>query len=281
MLTLSEAAIFSTSLEAIFYGFSVFMFMLTTKTLFRGYGQRRLNYGMIVVAWALLLLSTAEMAVNIARLYRGFVSLGPKLAGGPEQYFAFTPDAMFLTKSCLYNAQTVILDAVMIYRAWVVWQNLRVIVIPVVGWCGLIATCFGLNISFAKQLSDIESQDLLGIPTGHWVAAAFSLTLFTNLVTTLIIAYRIWMVVRRSTDYLSQSSLTPVLCVIVESGAIYSVAITAALITFAAKSNYVFVILDLLSPIISIVFSMIIVRVGLSKERTAWPPPLVGAGALR
>ena len=115
------------------------MFMLTIRTLFRNYGQRPLNYGMIAVACSLFLLSTAvsirsalmyptekcpeqeyrkqEMVVNVARLYKGFISMGPTLPGGPEEYFAFSPssgDPLFLIKSCLYNTQTVILDAVVV-----------------------------------------------------------------------------------------------------------------------------------------------------------------------
>ena len=115
------------------------MFMLTIRTLFRNYGQRPLNYGMIAVAWSIFLLSTAvsirsvlmcptmrcfkrgyrkqEMVVNVARLYRGFISKGPALPGGPEEYFAFSPssgDPLFLIKSCLYNTQTVVLDAVVV-----------------------------------------------------------------------------------------------------------------------------------------------------------------------
>ena len=55
--------------------------------------------------------------MNVARLYKGFISMGPTLHGGPEEYFAFSPssgDPLFLIKSCLYNTQTVILDAVVV-----------------------------------------------------------------------------------------------------------------------------------------------------------------------
>lgn len=60
-----------------------------------------------------------------------------------------------------------------------------------------------------------------------------------------ILAYKIWTVARRSAQYLSESTLTPILRVVVESGALYSITITAALVTFVLKSNVVYVILDL------------------------------------
>ena len=54
------------------------------------------------------------MAVNIARVYQGFLSKGPDLPGGPEAYFADVSEATFVLKSCLYNAQTLVLDAVVV-----------------------------------------------------------------------------------------------------------------------------------------------------------------------
>ncbi|KAI0702358.1 hypothetical protein C8T65DRAFT_741523 [Cerioporus squamosus] len=259
MLSLSEAAILSTTLEAILYGFSLFMFILTFRTVFRNDRRRRVNYGMLAATCALLLLSSAEMGVNIARLYQGFISKGPALPGGSEEYFSSATDATFLVKSCLYNAQTVVLDAVVIYRAYVVWQNLLVILAPAVGWCGLVAACVGLNVSFSRTLTDAQARDIIGRVTGRWIMATYSLTLATNLLTTVILALKIWQVARRSARYLSESSLTPILRVVVESGAIYSVTVAAALVAFLAKSNAI-------SPIICIVFSMIIVRVSSTSE---------------
>ena len=57
------------------------------------------------------------MAVNIARVYQGFLSKGPDLPGGPEAYFADVSEATFVLKSCLYNAQTLVLDAVVVGRS--------------------------------------------------------------------------------------------------------------------------------------------------------------------
>ncbi len=132
---------------------------------------------MIAATCALLLLSTSvcvspathcqdlhllrcfkELGVNITRLYRGFITRGPHLPGGSDQYFAGASDPTFLVKSILYDFQTAILDAVVvgilsihcmhhgrlsirvcqIYRAYVVWQSVFVIAVPVLGWVALI-----------------------------------------------------------------------------------------------------------------------------------------------
>ena len=60
-----------------------------------------------------------------------------------------------------------------------------------------------------------------------------------------LLAFRIWQVKRQSRQYLGTNALSPLLRVVIESGAIYSMTVTAALITFVTKSNGVYVVLDI------------------------------------
>ncbi|KAI0655014.1 hypothetical protein C8Q70DRAFT_457848 [Cubamyces menziesii] len=267
MLTLRGAGIISTCLEGILYGYSILLFTLTMWILVRNRNRRRLNYGMLAASCALLVLSTAEMGVNIARVYQGFLTIGPGLPGGPEQYFADVSQPTFVTKSALYCLQTLILDGVVIMRTYVVWQSVYVVILPIIGYCGLLAATIGSNTALAT--ASTHAGDIFATETGRWITAVYSLTLGTNLSSTLLLAYRIWQVTRESAKYRSGASgpLTPVLRAIIESGAIYSMAITAGLVTFLVQSNGVYIVLDILSPIISIVFNMIIVRIGLASDR--------------
>ncbi|EJF62607.1 hypothetical protein DICSQDRAFT_57684 [Dichomitus squalens LYAD-421 SS1] len=232
MLTLQVASIFSTTVEATLYGYSVFMFMLAMWIMLRDRRRRHINHWMVAAGCGLIALATAEMAVNIARVYQGFVSKGPFTDGGPEAYFANVSELTFVVKSCLYNAQTLILDAVVIYRTYVVWQNILVCVVPMIGWCGLFAGSIGLNVALATAP---QKGDVFAVQTGEWITSVYALTLATNLSST-------------------------------SAGAIYSMTITAALISFVVKSNGVYVLLDMISPIISIVFNMLIIRVGLAHD---------------
>ena len=61
------------------------------------------------------------------------------------------------------------------------------------------------------------------------------------------LAYRIWQVTSRSAEYKTGGCLSPILRVIIESGALYSFTMTAALILFLVRSNGVYVILDMVS----------------------------------
>ena len=66
----------------------------------------------------------------------------------------------------------------------------------------------------------------------------------------MLLAFKIWNVARKSAQYRSSNIFTPVLRVIIESGAVYSVTITAALISFVVQSNSVYVVLDMVSPLL-------------------------------
>ncbi|KAI1782852.1 hypothetical protein LXA43DRAFT_386938 [Ganoderma leucocontextum] len=264
MVSLSAVSVFSTTSQAILYGYAVFMFMLAMWIVVRDRQRGRINYYMIVPGCLLLGLGTAEMAVNIARLYIGFISKGPGLSGGPDAYFADVTEPSFVAKSCLYNAQTIVLDAVVIYRTYVVWNNLLVCLLPIAGWFGLVATSIGLNVALASDSS--EKTNVFAIRTSEWITSLLALTLATNLSSTGLLALKIWLVARQSAQYRSGTVLTRVLRVAIESGAIYSLTITTMLILFLANSDGVFVLLDMISPIIAIVFNMLIIRIGLAKH---------------
>ena len=55
-----------------------------------------------------------EMGVNTTRLYQGFLTIGPSLPNGPEEYFGDVSQTTFVVKSCLYNTQTLILDGIVV-----------------------------------------------------------------------------------------------------------------------------------------------------------------------
>lgn len=54
------------------------------------------------------------MIVNIVRMHQGFITIGPNLADGPEQYFQDVSQPTFIIKSVLYNTQTLILDCAVV-----------------------------------------------------------------------------------------------------------------------------------------------------------------------
>ncbi|KAF5319299.1 hypothetical protein D9619_008345 [Psilocybe cf. subviscida] len=267
VLTLRQAGLISTTVQGILYGAAVIMFVLTIWILLQKGRHQRVNWKMIVAACALLLFATAEMIVNIIRISEGFVSVGPSLPGGPEQYFQDVAETTFVVKSVLYNVQTLILDGVVIYRTYVVWQSIYPVLVPIFGWFGLLATVVGLNIALVQaRLSNGHESDIFFVNTGRWITAYYSATLAANLSASCLLAYRIWYLDRKAASIRLQGQLKPVIRAIIESGLIYSMTVTSALIAFVVKSPGVYVILDMVSPIILITFCLIIVRIGMANH---------------
>jgi hypothetical protein len=58
----------------------------------------------------------------------------------------------------------------------------------------------------------------------------------------------------------------PMLMVVMDAGALYSFTVTAAVVCFAVESNGQYVVLDMVMPIISIAFYMVILRIGIAQR---------------
>jgi hypothetical protein len=54
--------------------------------------------------------------------------------------------------------------------------------------------------------------------------------------------------------------------VVMDAGALYSFTVIAAVVCFAVESNGQYVVLDMVTPIISIAFYMVILRIGIAQR---------------
>jgi len=108
----------------------------------------------------------------------------------------------------------------------------------------------------------VPHAEIFVVQLQQWITSFFSLTLATNIICTAIVVYRIWDINRESIVF-AESSLRPIMLLVIESGAIYSATLTLLLILYKVQSWFQYVILDAISPIVGLVFSMIIIRIGL------------------
>ncbi|KAF7373871.1 hypothetical protein MSAN_00599300 [Mycena sanguinolenta] len=87
---------------------------------------------------------------------------------------------------------------------------------------------------------------------------------------TVLLATRLYMIHRGVRDSCVGNGRTmEILMITVDAGVLYSMTLLAALITFALKTNGQYVVLDMVTPIISIAFYMVIVRVGIATHNNA------------
>ncbi|KAG1850811.1 hypothetical protein DFJ58DRAFT_887002 [Suillus subalutaceus] len=93
--------------------------------------------------------------------------------------------------------------------------------------------------------------------TRVWVVAVVALTLSTNLISSGLLAYRIWMMERKvSTVHATSDTLMPIVRVLVDATIIYSGMLLVMLICFVSDNNAQFIIQDMIMPIIPIAFYM-------------------------
>ncbi|KAG2104364.1 uncharacterized protein F5147DRAFT_638384 [Suillus discolor] len=268
-IPLDTTAIFSTMMQGILYGFSVLMFIGTMWALTYKRRMDEIHRPNVVVACMLLILSTAHMIVDFIRAEQGLVTYRNTFPGGPEAFFADVAQITFLIKSILYTSQTMLGDGIVIYRCYVVWQSVWIIIVPSLLWFGMAVGGFGAAYSFSKATSD--AGDIFAKSTGRWIMIFYAMTLASNLSASGFLAYRIWRMERdvsalRATK---SSSMMPIVRVLADSAILYSVTLLSALVCFAEANNGIYVVLDMIMPIISITFYMIIIRIAMRKTTSS------------
>ncbi|KAG1836893.1 hypothetical protein DFJ58DRAFT_864143 [Suillus subalutaceus] len=259
-MPVDAAVVTSLTLEGILYGFSIFMFLGTIYALTY---NRRSDRPSLVVAVLLLILSTAHIVVNIIRAEDGLVKYRDTFLGGPVAFFEDVSQITYLIKNALYVMQTLVADGVVIYRCYIVWQSTRVIILPCMLWCGVAATGFHAIYSCSQASGSIYVPEL-----AQWVMAFLVLTIATNLLSSGLLAYRIWMIERsvfivRTT----KSTLMPILRVLVDSAVLYSAVLFPALICFMLSNTGEVVVLNMAMPIMSIAFYMVLIRIAINRNR--------------
>jgi len=241
------------------------MFCGTIWSLTFGRTRREVNKLMITIAILLLVLSTTHIIMDIYRIEQGLVAQRNTFPGGPPAFFADVTQPTFVMKNIIYTLQTLLGDGVVIFRCYVVWQNIWVVFLPILGWFAVGATGVGCIYSLINARA--TSGNIFASATGRWITSFYATTLATNLLATILLAYRIWSIDRRLVHVRSRKSpLRPLLEVVVDSGLLYSVTLITALSCFVSASTGQYVVLDMVMPIISIAFYMVIIRVGLAKR---------------
>jgi len=234
------------------------MFVLTYWTLvYRRPNGRPMNFPMLFVAILMFVLATMQLAVNFTRIIRGFVIH----EGHTEDYYNVLAEFTQIFGSALYIVQTFVGDAVALYRVYIVWGRRPIfIAFPFMTYLGSLVAGIGILVTMGQAN---DGSLVFFNKLGRWISSFFSLTLVTSTICTFMIASRIWYLNAQSAKRGSASNLHPVALVVVESGSIYSSLLIALLILYGQKSWFQYIVVDSLSSLIGIVFSVIIVRIGL------------------
>jgi len=258
--TRDEAKLVAIFIQTLLYGAFVVLFAITCWVLLRGRPKGQpVRKSMLVVSILMFVLATMHIGVNYTRIYRAFITYR-NAPGGPAAFFNQRSEFTQMFGSTLYVMQTLVGDSVVLLRCYIVCgRQIYVIAFPLLLLLGSTAAGIGILYSFARVVPNAE---IFAIELQKWIVSFFSMTLATNIICTSIVAYRIWVINRESIRY-AETSLRPIMLLVIESGAIYSATLTILIILYKVESWFQYVIVDAVSPIVGLVFSMIIIRIGL------------------
>jgi len=253
-------------LEGILYGLSILLFIGTVWSLTYKRHKQDINLPILIVAVLLLILSTAHMIVNIVRVEDGLVTNRYEYPNGPSEYFADVSQKTYVIKHLIYVLQTLLADGVVIYRCYVVWQSVWIVVLPIILWCSVAVT----GIIAIYSVSQASTGDGIFVKAlAQWVTAFFASTIATNLLSSGLLAYRIWIIQRgvSGVNNTSRNTVMPVVRVLVDAAILYSAALLTALILFVSGNNGQDAVVDMAMPIMSIAFYMVLIRIALNKKQ--------------
>ncbi|KAG2051777.1 hypothetical protein BDR06DRAFT_973506 [Suillus hirtellus] len=180
-ISLDATSLLALVLEGVAYGFSILMFIGAIWALTYKQRMQDVSRPIIVVAILLLILSTVHIVVSVVRVEDGLVKYRNTFPGGPVAFFVDLSQYTFTIKNVLYILQTLVADGVVIYRCYVVWRSLLVIVLPGILWCSVAVTGVFATYSFSQVTTDSEQfYNEHGQPA-YWVTAFFASSIATNL----------------------------------------------------------------------------------------------------
>ncbi|KAF8261168.1 hypothetical protein EI94DRAFT_1833463 [Lactarius quietus] len=267
-LSFSSSELLALCCESVLYGVYLVLFADCVKVLIKKRRRRAGgNLRLILISVTLFMLITWHEFLDCIRLYLAYKN--SETNTGADKYYFNVTSTLSVMKTSVYLVETLASDLFILYRCYVVWNsNIFVIVLPVLLYFADMAT--GIAAVYTLSLIKPTSSAEFSLEQERITNSFFSCTLAVNSVCTGLIAFRIWRTQRQTRDAKMGANLTHVSVIVIESGAIYLSVLAANVAAFVLKSNMFNIFLDMTSPIIGIVFSLIIVRVGrgISTEDT-------------
>lgn len=250
-------------LESIIYGFYACLFIATCRIMLKRRRIENFASGVFLVCnTSIFILATIHNATSLYRLVRAYalVIVPPH----PYMYFNEFNRWDNFSHLVILALCTWIGDGLVIYRCFLIWRrNLWVIVLPVVFLLVSMATTF-VNWRWFKHPQDFKMNEIIPI-----FNLTFPLNMAQNVLTTGLIAYKIYMQHRASRasglQLSSAVNLVTIVRIIVESAMVYTIVTAIIIILFFVHHPAVVVPQYALPPSIGIVFALIAIRTHVAR----------------
>ncbi|KAJ7732640.1 hypothetical protein B0H16DRAFT_1892972 [Mycena metata] len=154
-------------------------------------------------------------------------------------------------------------DELKIHRLWLIWnQSISVIIIPVLGSLGFLIVECTITYQTFKPVAP-----LLSFPAARWVTASWIMPLITNIYCTGLIGWKIWKTKRTVEHVLGDGILVPVLIVLLENAAVWTIWGLLFAIAYEVGSSLQTLVADLTPILLGLVNMAIYLRVELQCTR--------------
>lgn len=255
-IPLINAELLALFLETFAYAIFVLLDCVTIPILiWRRAEVARTSRILLPVAVLMLLIATAHIVIDFYRAYVAFTTGRSQPGDTSTTFYENLADPLFITKSALYWLQTTLGDSVIIWRCFIVFaKRWSVVVFPVLL---MVPALVALVIILRTWSTSIPGTPIFFTAT-QWITAYFVITMCINLYCTGLIAWRIYNTGRFRP---SAGNMMPIIVVLIESGALYTSSVIAMLCSYLSGSNGQYPALDLITPLVGIVFCLIILQI--------------------
>ncbi|KAK1233226.1 hypothetical protein PQX77_003623 [Marasmius sp. AFHP31] len=222
-------------------------------------------------------LSTVHWILDVIRAKAAFIDTQP-LPDGTLGYYLDLSNPLQAAKTAVYVTLTLVGNGFMIYRCYIVWDSWYMALPPAVMLCGTAVAGYGAAYKFSRVASGAQVFVPAIVP---WVTSFFALAFSANIICAALVVIRI-LSIQRSVGRISGSpsrinlSLKAIF-IVTESAALYSASVLSLLVLYTLNSNGQYPALDLTSPLIGIVFTLIILRVTLVSDSEQVYPSAQGS----
>ncbi|KAF8883522.1 hypothetical protein BD779DRAFT_825736 [Infundibulicybe gibba] len=265
-LQIDEGELAGIAIESVLYGIFLVLDIAALYILFRRRGYRSINKPLVFAAIVMLLLATAQFVVDATITFDAFITISDRPTR--QVYINNITVPIIAATHAIYFTMMIVGDVIVIYRCYVVWgYSLRVVAFPILCSVGSGACAYQAIWAVQHPNFNLTVENNMAFPV-------FSLSFAANGIATSLIAYKIWKADRQLKKTMSiistRRSLLPAARIIIESGAVNTAYLFIHM--FVVYSNDAFgvqIMASIASPLVGIIFTMVIIRATLAADRQA------------
>ncbi|KAF7369854.1 hypothetical protein MSAN_00614400 [Mycena sanguinolenta] len=218
----------------------------------------------------MFIVATSHFVITLYRTVCAIEIIGfTEDSSASEEFLANPRSWHAIMRDMLYVTQCILGDSVAIYRCWILWdRDFRIAIFPLL----LLGVSIASGTIACVKLSTLTSYSAVldNAIVWDWIAIFYAVGLGQNTLTTALMAFRLWLVDRRSKAYnIGRSQFLSAMLILVESAALYFVLQILILATFLTKSNIQLIFLGSIPPVVGITFTLLMIRAGFRSKARA------------